>query len=75
MAPVAADIVAHGRVKDGRLFLTNRKEFNRQVAMIPPDWDLEISVERVRASRSQALNPLLLGCRREAHCGSHRLHD
>jgi hypothetical protein len=56
MAQVVADIVAHARVKDGRLFLTNRREFNRQIATIPPDWDLEVSVERVRASRSQALN-------------------
>ena len=56
MASVAAEIVTSACVKGGRLFLTNRREFNRQVAQIPPNWILEVSVQRVRAARSLALN-------------------
>jgi hypothetical protein len=56
MAAVASDIVTSCRVKNGRLFLDDRREFNRKVALLPEDWELELSLSRLRATRSLRLN-------------------
>jgi hypothetical protein len=49
---VADEVVAIGEVRNRRLFIQNRREFDERIARLSPDWQLEISVRRLRANRS-----------------------
>lgn len=60
--PAAADlIVASGTVKDGRLFIRNRKQFDEQVRGMREGWELEVTVQRRRATRSPQANAYYWG--------------
>lgn len=50
------EVVTAAQVRDGRLYLHNRRAFNEAVAKLPAEWELEVSVSRVQAHRSHALN-------------------
>lgn len=52
MAAVSDLVVASGTVKRGKLYLRNRREFDRQIAQLRDTWELEITVARKRATRS-----------------------
>jgi hypothetical protein len=56
MASVSDLIVATGEVKDGRLFLRNRRQFDEQIRQMRDGWQLEVTVQRMRATRSPAAN-------------------
>jgi len=58
----AADlIVATGEVKSGRLFIRNRRQFDEQVRGMKDGWQLEITVQRMRATRSPMANAYYWG--------------
>lgn len=60
--PDARELVsATAAVKNGRLFLRNRREFDRQIAQMNEGWSLEVSVKRQRATRSQQQNAYYWG--------------
>ncbi len=61
MASVCDLIVATGAVKDGRLFIRNRRAFDEQVKTMREGWELEICVKRVRATRSLEQNAFYFG--------------
>jgi hypothetical protein len=55
--PAASDLVyALATVRRGRLFIRNRREFDDQIKALPDDWDLEVTVKRLRATRSTVQN-------------------
>lgn len=61
MAAVLDDVCAIARVKDRRLFIENRRAFDEAVAKLNPDWELEITVKRLRATRSLLQNKFYWG--------------
>ena len=56
MAGVSALVVASATVKDGRLFIHNRKAFDSAVSGIRPGTEVEIAVTRLYATRSVKQN-------------------
>jgi hypothetical protein len=53
----AADLViATGEVKGGKLVLRNRRQFDEQIRLMKDGWQLEVTVQRMRATRSTAQN-------------------
>lgn len=52
MATVLDHVVASGRVQHGKLFIRDRRTFDKQIAQLKESWELEISVQRRRATRS-----------------------
>jgi len=56
MAGVREVVNASGRVQKGKLFIRNRRLFDRQVAELKESWELEILVQRLRATRSPMQN-------------------
>lgn len=61
MARVADDIVASGRIRDGKLFIRNRRDFDRQIAQMKDGWEIEIALTRRRATRSIQANAYYWG--------------
>jgi hypothetical protein len=61
MARVADDIVASGQIRDGKLYVRNRRDFDRQIAQMKDGWELEIAVTRRRATRSIQANAYYWG--------------
>lgn len=53
---VRDEIVASAHVKRGRLWISNRKVFDQQIRAVPEDWQLEVVVHRLRATRSTQQN-------------------
>lgn len=56
MAAVNDLVVASADVKGGRLFFRNRRNFDRAIAQFKEGWTVEVSVKRLRATRSQQQN-------------------
>jgi len=56
MAAVNDLVVASAEVKGGRLFFRNRRQFDQAVAQFKEGWTVEVSVKRLRATRSQLQN-------------------
>ncbi len=56
MSSVREMVNASGRLQKGRLFIRNRRVFDQQVAQLKESWELEIVVQRLRATRSTNQN-------------------
>ena len=56
MATVLDCVVASGRVQDRKLVIRDRRSFDRQIAQLKDTWELEITVQRKRATRSPQAN-------------------
>jgi hypothetical protein len=56
MATVSDLVIASAEVKRGRLFIRNRRAFDDQIAQLREGWELEVTVKRQRATRSQQQN-------------------
>ena len=74
------EVVASAQVKNGRLFIENRRVFDQQVALLDSRWALEVSVRRRKATRSLRQNRYYWGVVVEAlhqHTGytPEELHD
>ncbi len=61
MARVADDVVASGQIREGKLFIRNRREFDRQIAQMKDGWEIEIALTRRRATRSIQANAYYWG--------------
>jgi hypothetical protein len=80
MASIRDLVVGTGQVKRGRLFIQHRSLFNRQVAELDERWMLEVTVARLRATRSIEANRYYFGVVIDAisaHTGYHpdETHD
>jgi hypothetical protein len=56
MASVSDLVVASAEVKSGKLYIRNRRAFDDQIARLDERWELEVTVKRQRATRSQQQN-------------------
>lgn len=56
MAAVLDEVVATAQVKRGKLFIQHRRIFDRQIRTLDERWMLEVTVKRLRATRSQQAN-------------------
>lgn len=61
MAAVNSDVVASASVKGGRLFLRNRRDFDRQIAQFRDGAEVEVEVTIRRATRSVNQNAYYWG--------------
>lgn len=50
------EVYGSAQVKNGRLFIENRRVFDQQVALLDPRWALEVTVRRRKATRSVRAN-------------------
>lgn len=62
MSGVSELVIGTGFVRDGQLFIKNRRAFDRLIAQMPERWMLEVSVKRLRATRSIQQNRWYFGC-------------
>ena len=56
MSAVAELVVASASIKNGKLFIRNRRNFDEQIRQMRETWQLEVTVRRLRATRSQQSN-------------------
>lgn len=56
MPAVMDEVIGVAQVKDGRLFIQNRRAFDQRIARFDDRWILEVTVKRLRATRSQQQN-------------------
>lgn len=80
MAAACDLIVATAQKKGGRLWIRNRRSFDEQVAKLDERWELEVTVTRLRATRSPQANRFYWGVVIEAlsqHTGytPEEMHD
>jgi hypothetical protein len=61
MAKVADDVVASAQIRDGKLFIRNRREFDRAIAQMKDGWEMEVTIARRRATRSPQANAYYWG--------------
>ncbi len=61
MSTVADLVVASASVKAGKLFIANRRDFDRQIAQFKDGWQLEVTIQRRRATRSIQANAYYWG--------------
>jgi len=61
MASVLDEVVGSGYIKAGRLFIRDRREFDRAIAKLRDGWEVEIGIKRRRATRSQQQNAYYWG--------------
>jgi hypothetical protein len=61
MAGVSDLVVASATVKRGKLFIRNRAAFDLAVSMLHEEWELEVTVKRLRATRSLLQNAYYWG--------------
>lgn len=61
MARVADDIVASAQIRDGKLFIRSRRDFDRQIAQMKDGLEIELTVTRRRATRSPHANAYYWG--------------
>ena len=55
--PAASEMAyAVAEVRRGKLYIHNRRDFDAQISALREGWQLEISVKRLRATRSQQFN-------------------
>ena len=80
MAGIADLVVGTAQVRRGKLFINHRANFNAQIAQLDERWMLEVTVARLRATRSPQSNRYYWGAVIEAisqHTGYHpdETHD
>lgn len=56
MSPVRELVAATGCMRNKKLFIRQRRDFDRQLAELKESWQLEILVQRLRATRSPQQN-------------------
>ena len=56
MSSVRDCVVASARQKNGKLHLRDRRTFDREIAQLKETWELEVIVQRQRATRSPSQN-------------------
>lgn len=56
MAAVSDLVVGSAEIRGGKLYIRNRKAFDLQIAQLREGWELEVTVKRQRATRSQQQN-------------------
>lgn len=56
MSSVVDEVVGTAQVKAGKLFITHRRAFDQQVRLLDERWMLEVTVKRLRATRSIQAN-------------------
>lgn len=56
MSTVLDEVVGTGQVKGGKLFISHRRAFDQQVRLLDERWMLEVTVKRLRATRSPQAN-------------------
>ena len=56
MSSVLDEIVATAQVKAGKLFIQHRRAFDQQIRLLDERWMLEVTVKRLRATRSIQAN-------------------
>ena len=56
MSAASELVYALAEIRNGRLHIRNRRTFDEQIAQLPDRWELEISVKRLRATRSHLQN-------------------
>jgi hypothetical protein len=61
VARVADDVVASAQIRDGKLFIRNRREFDRAIAQMKDGWEMEVTIARRRATRSPQANAYYWG--------------
>lgn len=61
MASVGSDVVASAQIRDGKLYIRNRRDFDRQIAQMKDGWEMELAVTRRRATRSPMANAYYWG--------------
>lgn len=61
MTAVSDIVVASATVRDGKLFIRNRRAFDVQVAFMQNGWQLELTLQRKRATRSIQANAYYWG--------------
>lgn len=66
MASVGDLIVATAQTKGGKLYIRNRRAFDEQIARLDDRWELEVTVTRLRATRSPQANRYYWGVVMEA---------
>ncbi len=54
-------ITASGSVRNKKLYIRNRRVFNQQVALLDERWELDITIQRRRATRSVQSNRYYFG--------------
>lgn|SRR3990167_3438522 len=61
MASVCDLVVASASVRNGKLFIRNRRQFDQQIAQMKEGWEVAVAVTRRRATRSLAQNAFYWG--------------
>lgn len=61
MSRVVDDITATGEIRDGKLFIRNRREFDQALTQMRDGLQVEIAVTRLRATRSPQANAYYWG--------------
>lgn len=61
MAAVNDLVVASASVKGGKLFIRNRRGFDQQIAQMKDGWEVELTIQRRRATRSLQQNAYYWG--------------
>lgn len=61
MGSVADLVVASATVKAGKLYIRHRRQFDLQIAQMKDGWELEVAVQRRRATRSVTANAYYWG--------------
>ena len=61
MSAVSDLVVASAAVRDGKLFIHNRRSFDQQIAQMKEGWEVEVAVKRRRATRSLQQNAYYWG--------------
>lgn len=56
MTSVLDEVYATAQVKRGKLYIQDRERFDHQVQQLSEKWTLEVTVRRLKASRSTAQN-------------------
>ena len=50
MSRVVDDIVASGQIRDGKLFIRSRRDFDQMIAQMRDGLEVEVAVTRRRAT-------------------------
>lgn len=61
MPDALTDIVATGTIRNGKLWIPNRRAFDQQIAQMREGWSVEVAITRLRAARSLEQNRYLWG--------------
>lgn len=62
MSAAFEEVYGVAQIRNGRLFIENRKVFDQQVALLDSRWTLEVTVKRLRATRAIRANRYWWGC-------------